>query len=204
MMGPPASGVKRGAPGRGGREFFADSGGGPDSFRREVTGPADNGSPPDADPLGNESDIKMGLFIHNAPDAPDRRDRSGADAAGYGESKGPARGPRFARATIGFWLGGGILGTAGGILGVSMPYHHPVAVVISTLWWGLYLGCFGASVGALFALLTERAPSAPPRGSGGAGAPPGGADGRGFPAGPRGLLTPDQAGSRTFADGGRA
>jgi hypothetical protein len=27
----------------------------------------------------------------------------------------------------------------GCILGFCMPYHHPVAVVISALWWGIYL-----------------------------------------------------------------
>jgi hypothetical protein len=60
--------------------------------------------------------------------------------------------------TIGFWLGGGLLGTGGCILGVCMPYHHPVAVAISALWWGIYLGCLGASVGALIGWLTGRAP----------------------------------------------
>jgi hypothetical protein len=40
-----------------------------------------------------------------------------------------------------------------------MPYHHPVAVVLSALWWGIYLGCFGGSVGALIALFTEPAPA---------------------------------------------
>jgi hypothetical protein len=44
-----------------------------------------------------------------------------------------------------------------------MPYHLPVAVVISTLWWGIYIGCFGASIGALIALFTERTPALPPR-----------------------------------------
>jgi hypothetical protein len=58
--------------------------------------------------------------------------------------------------SIGFWLGGGLLGPGGCILGVCMPYHHPVAVVISALWWGIYLGSLGASVGALIVLLTER------------------------------------------------
>src|SRR5262245_48496738 len=29
-----------------------------------------------------------------------------------------------------------------------MPNRHPVAVTISVIWWGTYLGCFGASVGA--------------------------------------------------------
>jgi len=60
--------------------------------------------------------------------------------------------------TIGFWLGGSLLGTAGCILGVCMPYHHPAAVVISVIWWGAYLGCLGASVGALIFWLTGRAP----------------------------------------------
>jgi hypothetical protein len=45
-----------------------------------------------------------------------------------------------------------------------MPYHHPVAVVLSALWWGIYLGCFGASVGALIAWFTERAPAPASRG----------------------------------------
>jgi hypothetical protein len=49
----------------------------------------------------------------------------------------------FRALTIGFGLGGGLLGTGGGLLGVGMPYHYPVAVAISVLWWGIYLGCFG-------------------------------------------------------------
>jgi hypothetical protein len=69
--------------------------------------------------------------------------------------------PRAARCrsgrTIGFWLGGAVFGIGGCVLGVCMPYHHPVAVVISTLWWGIYLGCFGASVGALVAMPFEGA-----------------------------------------------
>jgi anti-anti-sigma factor len=79
-------------------------------------------------------------------DEPTRRARS--------IHKAPAR---FSPRTIGFWLGGGLLGTGGCILGVCMPYHHPVALVISALWWGIYFGCFGASVGALIGCLTERA-----------------------------------------------
>jgi hypothetical protein len=40
-----------------------------------------------------------------------------------------------------------------------MPYHHPVAVAISVVWWAVYLGCFGASVGALSgALAAGRQP----------------------------------------------
>ena len=80
------------------------------------------------------------------------------------EWKSPARGPRLDRLTIGFWLGGGVLGMGGCILGVCMPYHHLVALMISALWWGFYLGCFGGSVGALIALFTERAPVPASRG----------------------------------------
>ena len=85
------------------------------------------------------------------------------------EWKSPARGPRLDRVTIGFWLGGGVLGMGGCILGVCLPYHHPVAVMISALWWGIYLGCFGASVGALIAWFTERASAPASRGVDGRG-----------------------------------
>jgi hypothetical protein len=61
----------------------------------------------------------------------------------------PAR-RRVNPVTIGFWLGGVCLGTAGCILGARMPYRHPVAVTMSVLWWGMYFGCFGAGIGALF------------------------------------------------------
>ena len=100
----------------------------------------------------------MKTFERDTLHAPDRRRLSCRDATGTREWKSPARSPRFARSTIGFWLGGVLLGTGGCILGLCMPYHHPVAVVLSALWWGIYLGCFGASVGALIALFTERAP----------------------------------------------
>jgi hypothetical protein len=63
--------------------------------------------------------------------------------------------------TIGFWLGGAGMATGGCLLGALMPYRHPVAVALSVLWWGLYFGCFGASVGALVGVLTERAPPPP-------------------------------------------
>ena len=66
---------------------------------------------------------------------------------------------RFDRVSIGFWLGGATLGTGGCILGGCMPYHHPVALAISVIWWGIFLGCFGASLGALFGLFTHCAPS---------------------------------------------
>jgi len=93
--------------------------------------------------------------------APDRRQLSWPDATANRERQSPARSPR---PTIGFWLGGGLLGTGGCILGICMPSHHPVAVVISALWWGIYLGCLGGSVGALIAWFTERAPAPTSRG----------------------------------------
>ena len=64
----------------------------------------------------------------------------------------------FTPVTIGFWLGAAGMGTGGCLLGALMPYRHPVAVALSVLWWGLYFGCFGASVGALVGVLTDRAP----------------------------------------------
>jgi hypothetical protein len=60
--------------------------------------------------------------------------------------------------TIGFWLGGAGMGVGGGLLGALMAYRHPVAAAISVLWWGIYFGCFGASVGAVVGVLTDRAP----------------------------------------------
>jgi hypothetical protein len=77
------------------------------------------------------------------------------------EQNSPARGSGCERATIGFRLGGALLGTGGGILGVCMPYQHPVALVISVLWWSIFLGCLGGSVGVLLSLLGERAPARP-------------------------------------------
>src|SRR5262245_5321856 len=62
---------------------------------------------------------------------------------------------RFDR-SIGFLLGGFILGTTGAIIGACLPYSHPVGVMISALWWGIYSGCFGASLGALLGLWAEQ------------------------------------------------
>ena len=59
---------------------------------------------------------------------------------------------RFNRVALGFWLGGLVLGTGGCIFGTCQPYQHSVAVTISVLWWGIYFGCFGASIGALVGL----------------------------------------------------
>jgi hypothetical protein len=98
-------------------------------------------------PLGSEEVIMRDLLI-----PPDRPSLAGPDAEGNGESKSPSPGSPLALARIGFWLGGGVLGTAGCMLGVCMPDLDPVARVISALWWSIYLGCLGGSVGALIGL----------------------------------------------------
>ena len=41
---------------------------------------------------------------------------------------------RGSRITLGFWLGGILFGTAGGLLGASLSYHHAVARVLSVVW----------------------------------------------------------------------
>ena len=85
-------------------------------------------------------------------------------AAGRGGRTGASPGLRF-DSTVGVWLGAAVLGTAGCIVGFAMPYHHPVAVTVSVLWWGVFLGCLGGSVCAVAGLWAEptRPPAAPRR-----------------------------------------
>ena len=85
-------------------------------------------------------------------------DRAPTDTCARKRQSGASRSRRrrFDRVSIGFWLGGATLGTGGGILGACMPYHHAVAIAISVIWWGIYLGCFGASLGALFGMCTDK------------------------------------------------
>jgi hypothetical protein len=66
---------------------------------------------------------------------------------------------RVNRVSLGFWLGAAAFATGGGVLGACMPYHHPVAIAISVIWWGFYIGCLGASLGALVGLFIQCAPS---------------------------------------------
>src|SRR5262249_59747458 len=80
-----------------------------------------------------------------------------SDTAGNWDQQRTFR-SRCDRITFGFWLGGGILGTAGCILRASMPHHPPVARGISVLLGGIYLGCFGARLGALPRLFMGRTP----------------------------------------------
>ena len=100
--------------------------------------------------------------------------------------KAPLR-RRFHR-TIGFCLGGVLLGLGGCILGSCMPYRHPVAVTISVLWWGIYFGCFGASIGALLGLWAEQIPGSPSRRPDGAGKLPKWADSSALPGAYSGTL----------------
>jgi hypothetical protein len=93
---------------------------------------------------------------------------------------------RFDRSTPGLGLGGVSLGLGGGLLGACLPYHHPVAVVLSVLWWRLYFGCFGASRGAGLGVCTEGTPAPPSLGPEGAGQPPPGVDHPALPAGVNG------------------
>jgi hypothetical protein len=76
-------------------------------------------------------------------------------------------GGRFDWVAIGFWLGALALATGGSLLGACMPYRHPVGVTMAMLWWGIYLGCLGASIGAgvggLFGLWWDPPPASPPR-----------------------------------------
>ena len=55
---------------------------------------------------------------------------------------------RFNLVAIGLFLGGFAIGAASYFLGAFMPFRPPVGVTISALWWGIYLGCLGACIGA--------------------------------------------------------
>jgi hypothetical protein len=66
---------------------------------------------------------------------------------------------RWNSVTVGFWLGGVVLGTAGCLYGACQPYSHPVAVTTSALWWGIYFGTFGCWLGATIGTLTKRTPN---------------------------------------------
>ncbi len=77
---------------------------------------------------------------------------------------------RFDRG-VGAWLGGITLGTGGFLFGASMPYQHPVGVAVSALWWGVYFGCLGLSLGAVLGVWVEPSPALPPQAEDGAGSP---------------------------------
>jgi anti-anti-sigma factor len=94
--------------------------------------------------------------MHPAPHAADRRNQtSWRIAPRKGEQKNTGRCLRFDR-TIGFWLGGAILGSAGCVIGFAFPCQYAAGVAASMLWWGIYAGVPGACVGALLGWLVER------------------------------------------------
>jgi len=97
----------------------------------------------------------------SSPPTMELRNPTAAPVTAGNEQRPGAVRRRYDRGTLGFWLGGVTLGTAGCILGACMPSYHPAAVAISVFWWGVYLGCLGASAGAVIALFTERTPSSP-------------------------------------------
>jgi hypothetical protein len=37
-----------------------------------------------------------------------------------------------------------------------MPYRHPAGTAMSMLWWGIYFGCFGVWLGAVWGASVER------------------------------------------------
>jgi hypothetical protein len=76
-------------------------------------------------------------------------------ATGSAKSAAARSSRRFDR-TLGFWLGAVALGTVGCILGAHLAYPHWVAVTVSVLWWGIFLGCFGGSIGGLLGLWAEQ------------------------------------------------
>jgi hypothetical protein len=93
--------------------------------------------------------------------ATDRRNPAPSPVAAGKEGRPTAVRRRLDPVAAGFWLGGVALGAAGCIFGALLPYHHPVARVVSVLWWGIYFGCFGAGIGALVGLVAKRNPAPP-------------------------------------------
>jgi hypothetical protein len=109
--------------------------------------------------------------MRHLPHSTDEQDLIAASlAAGDGEETTAVGRRRFDRG-VGAWLGGIVLGTGGCLFGASMPYQHPVGVVVSVLWWGLYLGCLGMSLGAVLGLWAEPGLVDPSQEADGAGEP---------------------------------
>jgi hypothetical protein len=74
--------------------------------------------------------------------------------------------------TIGMLAGGLVLAAVGVAVAASYSYAHPAGLAVSMIWWGIYCGALGASIGALPCLFTQRhrartrAKKNPPRVSG--------------------------------------
>jgi hypothetical protein len=78
-------------------------------------------------------------------------DRDSAAVPYESESTAKVLRRRFDR-DRGALLGGVCFGVGGWFLGASMPCQHWDSVAISAIWWGIYMGCFGLSLGALLGL----------------------------------------------------
>ena len=97
-----------------------------------------------------------------APRSRDLRNSLPPAAAGNGDRDAAARRHRSEPAAKDFrvqfdqdrgaLLGGVVFGVGGCLLGASMPCQHSAGVAASTIWWGIYMGCFGLSIGALLGL----------------------------------------------------
>ena len=59
--------------------------------------------------------------------------------------------------TIGMLAGGLILGVIGAAVAASYSYAHSAGLVVSLIWWAIFFGALGASLGALPGLFTQRA-----------------------------------------------
>src|SRR5262245_34576297 len=85
-----------------------------------------------------------------------RKRRSRATALTAAAAAPPPAPAGIDRSAVGFWVGGLGLGVAGCVVGACLPYRHPVAVLCSALWWGVFLGCGGGSIVSLGCWLTQR------------------------------------------------
>src|SRR5262249_54468600 len=59
--------------------------------------------------------------------------------------------------TIGMVAGGLVLGAVGVAVAASYSYAYPVGLAVSMIWWGIYFGALGVSLGALPGLITQCA-----------------------------------------------
>jgi hypothetical protein len=90
-------------------------------------------------------------------------------AAGTGTAPKAATssGRRLDWVAIGGRLGALFLGAVGVSVAASAPYRSPAGMAVSILWWALYCGCLGASLGALLGLWIQggQRPASPPAGA---------------------------------------
>ena len=129
-------------------------------FARPATCPARK-APPWGPPATESLEERAPSTITCNPAGGKAKQHQGLSAPREQARKSVAHTGRLSPVTIGFWLGGAGMGIGGCLLGALMPYRHPVAAAISVLWWGIYFGCFGASVGALVGVFADRAPPRP-------------------------------------------